>query len=91
MDSVSPVLTEAELHTEHVIALDRPEYFPIIIARVRYQDDSPASIVRFRLTDKEREQVAKGADLIISQPHLEPFMPLGLQLAFAGEYPLELD
>jgi hypothetical protein len=91
MNSVTPVLTEKEVYTEHVTALDQPEYYPVIVARVRYSGDSPASVVRFRLSSKERRAIAKGADLIISQPHLGPFMPLGLQLAFPGEYPLELD
>ena len=90
MNSVSPVLTQNEVGTEHVIALDQPEYFPIIIARVRYQDGALASIVRFRLSDLERKAISEGADLIISQPHLGSFMPLGLQLAFPSEYPLEI-
>jgi hypothetical protein len=90
MISTSPVLTEKEINSEHMIALDQPEYYPIIVARVRFQDDSPATIVRFKLTDLERRAIAEGADLIISQPHLSNFMPLGLQLAFPNEYPLEI-
>ena len=88
MNSISPVLTEQEVHTECVVALDKPEFYPIIIARVRFADDSPASIVRFKFSDKEKKAIAEGADLIITQPHLGPFMPLGMQLAFPNEYPL---
>jgi len=38
MDSVSPVLTTAEIPTEQVIALDQPQYLPIIVARSMYAE-----------------------------------------------------
>lgn len=88
MNSVSPVLTDREVHAENVIALDQPEYYPIIIARIRFEDGTPSSMVRFRLTDGERKAIAEGADFIVSQPHLGSFMPLGVQIAFPSEYPL---
>jgi hypothetical protein len=88
MDSVSPVLTEAELPSEQVIALDNREYYPIIVARVTYPDGSPGSLTRYRFTDKERELIAKGADLILGQPHHRAMMPVSLQLAHPGEYPV---
>ena len=74
MNSVSPVLTEAEIPAEQVIALGQEEYYPIIVCRVTFQDKdgepkSVASLTRFRFSDKEREAIAKGADLILSQPH----------------------
>jgi hypothetical protein len=74
-----------------VIALDQEEYYPIIVARIQWEDEakSKSSIVRYRLTDKERRAIAEGADVIVSQPHHGPLMPLGLQVAFPGEYPLE--
>ena len=87
MDSVSPVLTDREVHAEQVVALEQDQYFPIIVARVRFEDGSPCSMVRFRLTDKERELIAQGADLIIGQPHHGPMMPMSTQLAMPGEYP----
>jgi hypothetical protein len=89
MWSVSPVLTEAEVDSEQVIALDQPKYYPIVVARVRYSDDSIASVTRFRLSDKERDAIAAGADLLISQPHHGPLMPIGLQLAMKDSYPEE--
>ena len=89
MISTSPVLTDKEVESEQVIALDQPEYYPLIVARVRFKSGSPATMVRFKLTDLERKAIAEGADLIISQPHLSNFMPIGLQLAFPNEYPLE--
>jgi hypothetical protein len=88
VDSVSPVLTEAELHAEQVIALGQDQYYPIIVARVTYPDGSPDSLTRYRFTDKERELIAKGADLILGQPHHGSMMPVSLQLAMSGEYPV---
>ena len=89
MNSVSPVYTENEIEAEQVIALDQPEYSPIIVARIRYEDGSLASATRFRFSDKERQAIAAGADLVTSQPHHRSMMPIGLQLAMPGEYPQE--
>ena len=88
MDSVSPVLTEAEIESEQVVALDQKQYFPIIVARILFEDKSPCSMVRFRFTDKERELIARGADLIIGQPHHGSMMPMSTQLAMPNEYPI---
>lgn len=88
MDSVSPVLTEREVEAEHVVALDQPQYFPVIVARVSFEEGGVASFTRFRFTAKEREAIAKGADLLISQPHHGPLMPIGLQLAMKDSYPV---
>jgi hypothetical protein len=94
MNSVSPVLTEHEVEAEQVIALDQPQYYPIISLRVTFNDKdgdekSVATMTRFRFSDKDREAIAAGADLILSQPHHGPLMPIGLQLAMPNEYPLE--
>jgi hypothetical protein len=94
MNSVSPVLTEREVEAEQVIALDQPQYYPIISLRVTFNDKdgdekSVATMTRFRFSDKERDAIAAGADLILSQPHHGPLMPIGLQLAMPNEYPLE--
>ena len=87
MHSVSPVLTEAEIESEQVIALEQEQYYPIITARIIFQDQSRSSMVRFRFTDEERALIARGADLIIGQPHHGSMMPLSTQLAMPGEYP----
>jgi hypothetical protein len=87
MDSVSPVLTDREVESEQVIALGQEQYYPIIVCRVRFVDESPCSMVRFRFTDEERELIARGADLIIGQPHHGSMMPMSTQLAMPGEYP----
>jgi hypothetical protein len=95
MDSVSPVLTELEVPTEQAIALDQEEYYPIIVARIRYlgvADFSSVvnvSLTRYRFTDAERALIAAGADLILGQPHHSGMMPISLQLAMPGEYPAQ--
>jgi hypothetical protein len=70
MDSVFPVLTEREVSAEQVIALGQEEYFPIVVARVLFADGQFGSYTRFRFSEKERELIARGADLILGQPHL---------------------
>jgi hypothetical protein len=87
MDSVSPVLTEAEVDLEQVVALEQKQYYPIIVARIIFQDKSVCSMVRFRFTDEERALIAQGADLILGQPHHGSMMPMSTQLAMPGEYP----
>lgn len=91
MVSVSPVLTEAEVSAEQVIALDQPEYFPIIVLRVVFNDKdaSVATYTRFRFSPEERAAIANGADLLLSQPHHGSLMPIALQLAKDGCYPQE--
>lgn len=95
MNSVSPVLTEHEVEAEQVIALDQPQYYPIISLRVTFNDkdgnpNGVATLTRFRFSDKDRDAIADGADLLLSQPHHGPLMPIGLQLAMPNEYPLEI-
>ena len=91
MDSISPVLTATEVTCEEVIALDQPEYFPVIVLRTCYIKDDLSvdfsSYVRFRFSEAERAFIARGADLLVSQPHHGPLMPIALQLAMPGEYP----
>ena len=87
MNSVSPVLTEAEVDSEQVVALEQEQYYPIIVARILFEDKSPCSMVRFRFSEKDRELIAKGADLILGQPHHGSMMPMSVQLAMPGEYP----
>ena len=89
MNSVSPVLTEREIPVEQVIALGQKEFYPIIVARVDYAGGAKYSLTRFRFTDAERELIAAGADLILGQPHHGMLMPVSLQLAMPGEYPVQ--
>ncbi len=93
MDSVSPVYTNNEVDAEQVVALDQTDkYYPIIVLRATYNDkdgelQSIASVTRFRFTDEERDLIARGADLLLSQPHHGSMMPIGLQLAMPDSYP----
>jgi hypothetical protein len=59
------------------------------VARIIFSDGSLGSLTRFRFTDEERTHIAAGADLVLSQPHHGPMMPISLQLAMPGEYPKE--
>lgn len=93
MESVSPVLTENEIEAERVIALDQPEYFPIVICRVVYRDKDEnqtgvATLTRYRFTEEERRLVASGCDIIIGQPHHGPVMPVSIQFAKPESYPV---
>lgn len=87
MQSVSPVLTEREVEAEQVLALDQPEYLPIVVARIRADNGWVATVTRYRLSAEELAAITKGADLLIYQPHLGPVMPLGLAVAMPGAYP----
>ena len=95
MNSISPVLTEAEVPAEQVVALGQEEFYPVVVARVWHvvlnedgkQEGTPSSYTRFRFTAAERELILKGADLILGQPHHSVMMPVSLQLAMPGEYP----
>jgi hypothetical protein len=89
MDSVSPVLTEAEVPAEQVIALGQEEYYPIVVARVIFEGGALSSLTRFRFSDAERALITAGADLILGQPHHGGMMPISLQLAMPGEYPVQ--
>lgn len=87
MESVSPVLTEAEVVAEQVCALDQSEYLPIVVARIRGEEGWVASVTRYRFSAKELAAIMEGADLLIYQPHLGALMPLGLAVAMPGAYP----
>ncbi len=81
MDSVSPVWSEQEVEIERVIALDQPEYAPIIVLPVRFSDGFSGLSVRFRLTDEERKALVDGDDLIITEMSFGgPFTPLSMQI-----------
>lgn len=80
MDSVSPVWTEAEVEWERVIALDQPEYLPIIVLPVKYDSGGEGMVVRFRFTDEERKAISEGADLVVTELASGYFTPLCLEL-----------
>jgi hypothetical protein len=82
MDSVSPVYSDETVCLERVIALDQPEYFPIIILPVKYEDGTQGMSVRFRFTDEERRMIAEGGDLLLTELTFggNRFTPVSLQI-----------
>ena len=88
MNSVSPVWTEAEVEIERIIALDQPEYLPIVALPVRFSDGASGMSVRFRPTDEERKAIADGADILVTELTFGgPFTPISLFAAKPNETP----
>lgn len=88
MESISPVWTEKEVEIERVIALDQPEYAPIIVLPVRFEDGVSGLSVRFRLTDEERKAIAEGQDLLITELTFGgPFTPLSMSVCEPNKSP----
>jgi hypothetical protein len=82
MNSISPVHSKESVHMERVIALDQPEYFPIVILPVIYSDGMQGMAVRFRFTDEERQNIAAGADLLVTELTFggSRFTPISLEV-----------
>jgi len=91
MNSISPVLTEADVQHEHVIALDQKECLPLIVLPVIAEclQGSPiATVVRFEFTAKERQKIANGADLVLMELTFGgPFTPISIALAMPNSIP----
>lgn len=89
MNSVSPVWTNKEVELERVIALDQQQYSPIIVLPMMYEDGTMGIAVRFSFTEQERNLIAKGADLVITELTFGgSFTPLHIQLVKPEEKPL---
>ena len=82
MDSVSPVANDETVQLERVIALDQPEYSPIVILPFVYEDGAQAMAVRFRFTEDERKLIADGGDLLLTELTFgrNKFTPVQLQI-----------
>lgn len=81
MNSVSPVWTAAEVEIERVLALDQPQYSPIIVLPVTFQDGPSGFSVRFRLSDEERARIMTGADIVITELTFgQPFTPISVDV-----------
>lgn len=93
MDSVSPVFTQAEVDKEQVIALDQPEYQPIVILPLSFQRGEVvfknfAISTRFRLSPEERQALIDGADLVVTELVFgNAFTPLNMQICKPEEAP----
>jgi hypothetical protein len=87
MISVSPVLTTVEVDAEKVVALDQPQFRPLLALRVEFKDGQRFTALRFQFTAEERAAIAAGQDLLVLQPHHGSLMPLAFQFALPGKYP----
>jgi hypothetical protein len=88
MQSVSPVWTEEEVDVERVVALDQPEYYPIIVLPISYPDGTRALAVRFRLTEDEKKAIVDGADIIFTELTFGGrFAPVAVHLCKPNERP----
>jgi len=82
MQSVSPVFSEESVELEKVIALDQPEYEPIIGLPVIYPDGLRGVAVRFRLSEEEKRLIAEGGDILITELTFGgKFTPISIQVA----------
>jgi hypothetical protein len=89
MESISPVYNENFVECETVVALDQPEYKPIIALHI---ENVGASLVRFEFTEEERRLIAEGADLIVCELTFNrPFTPIGLEITPKGQKPNMVD
>jgi len=86
MNSISPVFNEDSQPSERVIALDQPEYAPIVILPLT--NKGGAMMVRFELTEVERNLIAEGANLVITELTFGPrFTPICVQVVPPGVDP----
>lgn len=92
MNSVSPVYGPDEVQYERTIQIDPNQPSPLVVLPVTLEVTDPADpsktivhpnwgvAARYRLTDAEREAVASGADLVITELVMgRTFAPLNLQ------------
>lgn len=86
MESVSPVWSDFEVDQERVIALDQPQYIPIIVLPVQFSDGTRALTVRFRLSDEERKRIADGEDIVLTQLG-RMFVPTNITVTKPNEAP----
>jgi hypothetical protein len=88
VESVSPVWSEEEVEVERIIALDQPEYIPIVALPMCYSDGTRGLSVRFRLSDTERKAIAEGSDIVITELTFgNPFTPVDIKLCKPNERP----
>jgi hypothetical protein len=92
MQSVSPVFTDEEVQFEKEIAKNQEEYLTVIglpvslelidraTGKSRFVDNWGIAL-RFRFNDEDRQRIANGADLVITQLVFgKPLTPINLQL-----------
>lgn len=65
MHSISPVYTEELVPFEQVIALDQPEYLPLVTLSV--PEFGNPCLARYEFTGEERKLIAEGANLVVAE------------------------
>lgn len=86
MNAVSPVMPGSE-PIEVVLGKDQPEYIPLPAVYLNVR--SVPMITRWRFTKDEREAIASGADIVLTQLTFGlPFSPVHLQVSMPDEMPI---
>lgn len=89
MNAVSPVMP-GSLPIEVSLGKDQPEY--VTLPAVHLDTKTQPIITRWRPNDKEREQLANGADIVLTQlTFRHPFQPVNLQVCMPDEAPELMD
>ena len=86
MQPVSPVMPGSAA-IEIVLGKDQPEYIPLPAVYL----DAPTRpmITRWRLTDDERQAIAEGADVVMTQlTFWNRFQPVHIQVTHPDQMPL---
>jgi hypothetical protein len=90
MHSISPVYTEELVIAEQVIALDQPEYLPLVTLSV--PEFGNPCLARYEFTNEERELIAAGGELIVSEMLFGgQYTPMALEIVAKGAKPNMID
>ena len=90
MLNISPVYNEDLVDCEVVIALDQPEYLPLVTLSV--PEFGNPCLTRWEFTDEERKLIAEGANLIVCELLFGgKFTPLGLEICPKDQKPNMID
>lgn len=85
MEAVSPVMPGSE-SIEIVLGAGQPEYDPL--PTVYLDSPSRPMLSRWRLSDEERQLIADGADIVLTQLTFgRKFQPVNLQIIKPDEMP----
>jgi len=100
MQSISPVYSEAEVPMEKTLALDQPQFKPVISLPVSIEIINPKTFqrkllpnwgvaLRFEFSDEDRAAIAAGGSLVLTEIVFGKQMtPINLQICMPGEKPV---
>lgn len=90
MHSISPVYNEELVCCEQVIALDQPEYLPLVTLSV--PEFGNPCLARYEFTDAERKLIAEGADLVVAEMLFgKQYTPMALEIVPKNTKPTMID